>query len=410
MSGAGFILAINLFVAGLFALAFVLLAVNNRADRVSRWFALAYMFGVLYLLCEFIIPAQASPRLVYACGFAAFLGAVSAVTVGIARRYQQPVPWRLLAAACTASILFNYFAFDLGRDSLVRMIGYQAPYAFMQALGALIIVRSQRRRKLDMVLTALFSLSALHFLAKPAVALLTGGTGATAQQYIRSDYALYSQSLGAVLQVGTGLLMLTLLVRDMLVEITARSETDTLSGLYNRRGFDERAEPGFAGSRKTGMPAALVVADLDHFKRVNDTYGHDVGDQVIEAFASVMREVAPERAILSRLGGEEFVAVLPGANLMGARLFAESVRTAFAALPVSGVPEGVRFTASFGVAEHRPEEGLSDLQRRADAALYEAKKAGRNRVCVSGHAVDDDMPEHPLAIAVPAYKMPARSG
>ena len=151
-----------------------------------------------------------------------------------------------------------------------------------------------------------------------------------------------------------------------------------------------------------------MVCDLDHFKRVNDTWGHDTGDRVIEAFAGILQSAAPQRATASRFGGEEFVVFLPGANLLGARLFAESVRSAFEALPIAGMDETIRFTASFGVAECRPQEGLSDLRRRADAALYEAKKSGRNRVCISGHGGDDDMPEHPLA-APAAKKMPARS-
>ncbi len=402
MSGAGVILAVNLSVAVLFATAFILVAVSNRTDRVAPWFALAYGFGILYLLFEFVLPLQADPRLIYVCGFAAFLGAVTAVTVGIARRYGRPVPWWLLAGLCTAFVLLNHFAYALGRPSLLRMLAYQAPYAFLQAAGAAIILRSGRRQAMDLALAALFALSAAHFLAKPLLALLAGGPGATPQAYIGTDYALYSQSFGAVLQVGSGLLMLMLLVRDMLVEITMRSETDALSGLYNRRGFDARAEAAVAGSRRTGLPAALVTADLDHFKRINDSFGHEAGDRVIEAFAAVLRAVEPERAVLSRWGGEEFVALLPGTNLAGARLFAESVRAAFAALPVAGVPEGTRFTASFGVAQRRPDEQLSDLRRRADAALYDAKQAGRNRVCLSGQSATDGMPEHPLAAGVPA--------
>lgn len=408
MGGAGFILAINLFVAGLFAVAFALVAANNKSDRVARWFALAYVFGIIYLLFEFVLPTQETPGLIYVGGFTAFLGAVTVVCVGVAKRYQVPVPWLFLGLACVASVLANWLAFDLPPGSIERMMVYQAPYALMQGLGAILILRSGRRQAMDVTLLLMFSLSALQFLAKPYIALFTDGPGATPQQYIASDYALYSQSLGAVLSVGTGLLMLMLLVRDMIVEITTKSETDTLSGLYNRRGFDERAEPGIAGARRNSQPASLVVCDLDHFKRVNDTYGHETGDRVIEAFAEILRNVAPGRAIVSRWGGEEFVALLPGANLAGARLFAESVRSAFAALPIAGVPERVHCTASFGVAETREHEELSDLRRRADAALYEAKKGGRNRVALSGQGVDDGMPEHPLAVGV-AKKMPARS-
>ena len=410
MSGASFILAINLVVAGLFAVAFALVAATSKSDRVARWFALAYVFGIVYLLFEFVLPLQTAPQLAYAGGFTAFLGAVTAVTIGIARRYQHKLSWPLLGLTCAAAVAASWFSYDLGRDSILRMYLYQAPYALMQGLGALIIFRAKRRQAMDVALLVLFSLSAMHFLGKPLLALATGGSGATAQQYIGTNYALYSQSLGAVLQVGTGLLMLMLLVRDMLMEITAKSETDTLSGLYNRRGFDERAEPGLAAARKTGQPASLVVCDLDHFKRVNDTWGHDTGDRVIEAFAGILGGAAPQRATASRFGGEEFVVFLPGANLLGARLFAESVRSAFAALPIEGMAEPTRFSASFGVAECRPQEGLSDVRRRADAALYEAKKSGRNRVCISGHGGEDDMPEHPLAVPAPAKKMPARSG
>ena len=121
MSGAGFILAINLFVAGLFAVAFALVAVTNKSDRVARWFALAYVFGIVYLLFEFVLPLQTAPQLAYAGGFAAFLGAVTAVTIGIARRYQHKLSWPLLGLVCAVSVAASWFAFDLGRESILRM-------------------------------------------------------------------------------------------------------------------------------------------------------------------------------------------------------------------------------------------------------------------------------------------------
>jgi diguanylate cyclase (GGDEF)-like protein len=234
----------------------------------------------------------------------------------------------------------------------------------------------------------------LQFLSKPLVASWTGGPGDSPQTYIATTYALYSQSLGAVLQVAMGLLVLTLLVRDMLVEITARSETDPLSGLYNRRGFEQRVDTGLAAARKAGLPVALVACDLDHFKAINDNYGHDMGDRVIESFAAILKGMAGERTVVARVGGEEFAVFLSGSNAAGARLFAEAVRTAFAASPPPGLPEWKRCTASFGVAEWHPEDSLSDLRRRADAALYAAKRGGRDRVHVAEPALDA-MPQHP---------------
>lgn len=397
MAGASFILAINLVIAALFALAFLLVALTNRSDRVALWFALAYVFGIAYVFCEFVLPTQSYAKIAYVVGFMAFLGAVTAVSIGITRRYNRPVPWLLIGVAVAGFGVTNWLAFDLERDSMVRMMGYQAPYAFMQALAAWVVLRSRRRQPIDLALMALFSLSALQFLSKPLVANLTGGTGGTAQEYLVTTYALYSQSLGAVLQVATGLVMLMLLVRDMLVDITAKSETDALSGLYNRRGFEERAIPLLAAARSDKVPVSVVIADLDAFKAINDTFGHDRGDEVIVAFARLIRDQAPKRAIVSRIGGEEFAVVLPSANAAMARLYAETVRSSFAGLAIAGLPSDFRCTASFGVAESDGEVSLSDLRRRADAALYAAKRGGRDRVCVAGEATPDVMPAHPLA-------------
>ncbi len=397
MAGASFILAINLFIAALFALAFFLIAATNRNDGTPRWFALAYCFGLLYIGAEIILPIQVNARLTYTAGFAAFLGAVSSVTVGVASRYRQPIPCILIGVTAVLSILANWFAYDIGRDSALRMFAYQAPYALMQAIAALLIWRSRRRQPIDVALMFLFGLSVLQFLSKPLVAQLTGGAGDFAQSYIATTYALYSQSAGAILQVAVGLLMLMLLVRDMLVEITARSETDPLSSLLNRRGFEERAVAALAAATQHGMSVSLVASDLDNFKAINDGFGHETGDQVIIAFANLLAADPPPKSVVCRMGGEEFAVLLPGANLAAARLYAESLRAAFASLPIGALPAHMQVTASFGVAEYDGLESLSDLRRRADAALYVSKRGGRDRVSIAADPDADAMPAHPLA-------------
>jgi diguanylate cyclase (GGDEF)-like protein len=392
MAGASFILAINLFIAALFALAFFLVGISNRADKAAPCFALAYVSGMAYIASEFIIPLDDYPQLAYTAGFAFFLGAVTAVTYGVARRYGLPLNPLAMIGLVVVAIIANWFGFLLPHDSVPRNLLYQAPYALLQALAAWVIVASRRRQPIDIGLIALFSLSAVQFLSKPFAAILLGGSGDTARAYIATTYALYSQSLGAMLQVATGLLMLTLLVRDMLVEVTARSETDPLSSVLNRRGFEERSAPAL---QYPSLPAALILADLDAFKAVNDSYGHDTGDQVIMAFARLMRDNAPPKAVVGRLGGEEFAMLLPDANIAAARLLAETLRVSFSALQIPGLPAYARCSASFGVAERMVSESLSDLRRRADAALYTAKRAGRDRVIVAAMPDADAMPLHP---------------
>lgn len=382
MSAAAFVLAINLFIAGIFATAFGVVAAYARSAVGARWLALAYGLGVANGVLEFILPFQADPRLVGIGIFADFLFALSLCVVGLARHYGQTPPWRILTVLVAASLLTIVLIIDMPRSSMVRAVAYQVPYFAVQMVGVAVILRARHRQALDMALLVLFAVSALHFLGKPLIAAAIG-SGDSPQAYINSTYAAISQSTGAVLLIANGLLMLLIIVRDAMAEMTARSETDKLSGLLNRRGFEERADRALATTLRAGVPGAMVVADLDHFKAINDNFGHAAGDGVIAAFAETLATAGEERAVMGRLGGEEFAVFLPGANLAAARLYAEGVRSGFAGLSFASLGPGRRVSASFGVAQLRPEDSLSDLLRRADAALYEAKKGGRDRVCVA---------------------------
>lgn len=400
MSGASFILAINIFIAALFALSFFIVALSTKSRRIATSFSFAYGFGIAYLIFEFLLPINAlptfAPRLAYVGGFTAFLGATICIFVGIAERYRQPIPARFLVLLVLASVIANYTGYELERDSLGRLMAYQAPYALMQALAAWAVFASRKRHPVDWALMGIFTLGAAQFVSKPFVAGWTGGTGASAQDYVATVYAMYSQSLGAVLQVAVGLIMLLMLIRDMLVELTTKSETDMLSALYNRRGFEDRVTTQIGGPRSGERPMSLVVADLDAFKSINDSFGHDVGDSVITAFAGLLRDSTPSHGIAARMGGEEFAVFLPDTNLGASRLFAEAVRVKFSSLAIPELPAGRFCTASFGVAESLPGESYADLRRRADAALYAAKRGGRDIVAVSDLPLDQ-MPAHPLA-------------
>ncbi|MEQ8598981.1 MAG: GGDEF domain-containing protein [Devosia sp.] len=379
MSAAAFVLAINLFIAGIFATAFGVVAAYQRSALGARWLAFAYGLGVLNVVLEFVLPFQDDHRFVSFGIFAAFLFALAGCVVGLAHHYRIRPPWTLLAIAVIASLLVNLAILEMPRASFLRNLLYQAPYALVQSIGVGVILANKRKGALDLALLVIYFVSALHFLAKPVLAMAIG-SGAAPQAYISSTYAAVSQTLGAVLLIANGLMMLLIIVRDVMADMTARSETDTLSGLLNRRGFEDRGESALTLAARSGVPAVMIVADLDHFKQVNDTYGHATGDNVIAAFAQVLEECAAPHAVLGRLGGEEFGAFLPGANLTTGKLYAETVRHAFRSLPadVTGLRDSA--SASFGVAQLMPFDHLADLLRRADAALYEAKKEGRDCV------------------------------
>jgi len=384
MGGAVFILAINMSVAGLLATAFFIVGLYGRSESGSRWLAFAYLCGVVYYAVEAAIPFFEDARLPVVFGFAVFLLATVLFNAGVARKYGVRCPWRLMATLFVVSVAAVAVVQELPRQSFPRMMAYQAPFAAMQAIAVAMILSRRARRTIDTAFAFLLAASAVHFLMKPFLAQAVGGWGADPQAYLNSSYALFSQTAGVVFSLAVALTMLVILVRDTFLEMAARSETDTLSGLLNRRGFERRADAAMASAIDQRLPVSLVIADIDHFKSVNDTYGHAAGDNVIAAFAAFLGTAASDHHVAGRIGGEEFAIVLPGTNLTAARLFAEGARSALAAMPVEGLPEDRRVTASFGVAELLPGEGTSSLMRRADAALYQAKNDGRDCVRISG--------------------------
>lgn len=155
--------------------------------------------------------------------------------------------------------------------------------------------------------------------------------------------------------------------------------TDALTGLPNRRHADEVLERLLAAARRTRRPLAVVLFDLDHFKAINDNFGHSIGDEALRATASATRELLRGSDHAARFGGEEFLLLLPETSADDALIVAEKLRAQIAELEVEGLDREV--TASFGVAAYPDHEATADrLIEAADAALYRAKAAGRNRV------------------------------
>jgi diguanylate cyclase (GGDEF)-like protein len=156
---------------------------------------------------------------------------------------------------------------------------------------------------------------------------------------------------------------------------------DGLTGLANRRQAEETLAAELARLERFGGPLAVVVADLDWFKDVNDRYGHPAGDGVLREFAALLEETVRDVDLAARWGGEEFMLILPGTDLEGGARVAERVRAALAArIVLSPVGTPIPITASFGVAATPPATTAAELFAAADAALYEAKRNGKNRV------------------------------
>jgi diguanylate cyclase (GGDEF)-like protein/PAS domain S-box-containing protein len=183
-------------------------------------------------------------------------------------------------------------------------------------------------------------------------------------------------------QVGAEVVFLDISARKaMEAELTHLATIDALTGVANRRHFMELAEVELARVQRFEQPAALLMLDLDHFKRVNDTHGHAAGDAVLAAFADTLRGALRKIDHVGRLGGEEFAVLLPGAEREAAVAFAERVRKATLVRTVRAGESAIIVTVSIGVAILRAADANPDAAlARADAALYRAKTSGRNRI------------------------------
>jgi diguanylate cyclase (GGDEF)-like protein len=154
--------------------------------------------------------------------------------------------------------------------------------------------------------------------------------------------------------------------------------TDSLTRLANRRFFIDFLAKAMAFAKRHEQALSVIIADLDNFKSVNDTYGHQAGDQVLVAFGQVMQASTRQEDLAARFGGEEFILMLPGTPMEEATILAERLRESLENLAFP--PLKTRVTASFGIAQYRPDDTFETLVKRADEGLYAAKAAGRNRV------------------------------
>ncbi|WP_182086469.1 GGDEF domain-containing protein [Aureimonas sp. ME7] len=275
-----------------------------------------------------------------------------------------------LFAVIAASAIAVLWLDSLPLELLFSDIGCAGQVAF-----ALLLVRVWPPTPADRAVIAVSWLVVVDNLVRTAIAPLTA-PGGTLASFADTDYAYLMQASAFLTGLAFAIAALLAIATDMLAGYRRDADADPLTGLLNRRGLQS------AVARIGGEPGdGLVSCDLDHFKAVNDTFGHDAGDRVLIAFADLIRQVLPPGALAGRPGGEEFVLYVPGRLGLGAERVAIDLRNAMAAHDWSREGLSASQTASFGVAVRQLEDaGIADLARRADACLYEAKRCGRDQI------------------------------
>ena len=160
---------------------------------------------------------------------------------------------------------------------------------------------------------------------------------------------------------------------------------DPLTRLLNRRGLEDALQISRAQAARRGLPTSAIMVDIDHFKQVNDSFGHEVGDHVLRQVADIISRLTRSSDVVARTGGEEFLIVLPETELESARLLAERIREAIGQRPLLVDFQRIGVTVSLGVASVVGNMNLDELSQEADRAMYLAKRGGRNRVASVEH-------------------------
>lgn len=319
-----------------------------------------------------------------------FFIAVFLFLSAVITRQKLAVPrLQLLILAIAGMSAFSWFLF-VKPDFAARVFAVNYGLGAMCAAGALRLRQARNPAPIDRVLIWLAALRAVEFFVRPAaVALLDAGAVGQAS-FTGSAYWLTTSLSVIIASLLIALTLLTAVASDIIQEYRTESFTDALSGLLNRRGLAERARPFFGPGKLGAAPLGVVLADLDHFKGINDRHGHATGDAVIVAFSRLLRQASGSGAFVGRTGGEEFAILLPHCDLASTRLLAEGIRAALSSGALEAKPDPGRITCSFGVTARAGDESFDMLIARADDALMQAKRAGRDRVRVTYVRSDAD--------------------
>jgi len=286
--------------------------------------------------------------------------------------------WRRVAVPLILAALAILFACSLFEISGLRTVAMSLLLGGLYLMGAFALLRGWRRAGALQRMLALATLVlALAVAARGLLVLFApGGWAWLGNKLLRQMVPVALYLLALVNAFG-----LLLLGREQLQGELARLDTvDPLSGAPNQRGFFAALAPWLALARRPGLPTALLLLDLDQFKRVNDSYGHAAADAVLRSVVEVCVQQLRDSDALGRMAGVEFAILLPRTNLAEATLVAERIRAAIAATPVKAERALINMSASFGVTTIRADDSTVSLLARAGLALRAAKEGGRNRV------------------------------
>lgn len=375
----------------LFAVTF---AVFWRAGRMKRHvlgFALGYLSFATGFLVTHFLPGDApytfhTTQFFYTVGVTLFLGSCCE---RVGQQLHLPTIAMIYALSALVLALAINFTDNAGPALILLNIGYGSMYM----VGLTTLIATRRREWSDIAIIFLVAFSATDFFVRPSLTVMFEQTIPAGEYQQSVYYSLIGLVLGVKSIMGAMILLGATIV-EWTNSLRESSEKDPLTGLQNRAAFEQSMLTTIPRAQNEKRPLSLVVADIDHFKQVNDIWGHQAGDHAISAFGEQIRNMIRNCDTAGRIGGEEFCISVWNCPNEPAERLAERIRLAFTGLKHDDLNDDIRLTASFGVATAREGETYEQLFARADEALYQAKSKGRNRVeNAETRILDEVMPE-----------------
>lgn len=366
-------------------------------------------FGVAFLLCaiSILLSHNLISGLSNANVFTAILldtASLGLLIWGSCERVKIKTPYALIASTGIIALLASYFVTKNFDSAILRLAPVNGVHAVLLFACGWVWFKGPNSENVVNrgAMSIIFFSFSLFSIALPVV-LYNMTNAPLADQYQHSaSWFIYNFTIIMMVMIA-GLSLTAVLTDDMVKLIKTVSSKDLLTGLKTRRAFEEGFEDIFVKLERSPLPMSIIIADIDHFKLVNDTYGHQTGDRVIATFGRLISQGSRKTDLVARIGGEEFCIVLWNADANGARLVAENLRTQFQTAQFEGIPKHKKFTSSFGVATLKTDETSEELYRRADQALYLAKQQGRNRVCIDQSDLEPASPDNQTTADVILY-------
>ncbi len=385
MSGQFFISLLNPGIGVLLAAAFFVLWSNRRGEIYVLVAAAGYLVNAMGFLVRDTAPSLPHDAQIILANVL-FMATACLLSAAILLRYKIAPPYNAMLAISTVAMAGQIWFLLVEPDITARIYFISLGLGAIASILAIKLWPVDKVHIIDRLLFWIACLAAANFILRPVIILqlveMRDGGG-----FQQSVYWTTVQFTQAMLSIMIALNLMVAVAIDLLDELRREAKIDKLSGLLNRKGFEVEAADALARHAHDATPACLLLADLDHFKQVNDTFGHAAGDAVISVFGAAIKSAGPEAMIAGRIGGEEFAMLLLGVELGDARSIAEDIRITLSEAAIGRLPPGLTPTASIGVYIAPARAGLSELLRHADLSLYQAKRAGRNRVEVSAPAL-----------------------